>query len=84
MIEFGKEGVRALYKADVFTDSTLEDNIVCPYCGYEIYDDDRFYMYEGGGILECPDCGKDFEYYPDVVVKYSTRRIAEPSGQNVG
>ncbi len=66
---------RNLYKANILIDSTLEDNIICPYCGCEIDNSDKFYMYEGEGILECPDCGKDFRYYPDVVVKYSTRRI---------
>lgn len=27
---------RNLYKANILIDSTLEDNIICPYCGCEI------------------------------------------------
>lgn len=51
-----------------------EPNIKCPYCGHEDRDS---WDSTDTGETECPDCGKRFSYYRDII--YCTTGI-EPSG----
>lgn len=57
------------------TETFCEDEIVCPYCGYRMQDDDGYFEREGSGEYECEKCGNTFEFEAEVEVSYSTRRI---------
>lgn len=54
-----------------------EDEVICPYCGYRIEDDEGYYVREGTGEEECPRCGKIFDFEACVEVTYSTSRKEE-------
>ena len=60
---------------DEETETCCEDEIVCPYCGYRIQDDDGYFEREQNGEFECYNCGKTFHYEVDIEVTYSTQRI---------
>lgn len=62
-------------KSDEVTETSCEDNIVCPYCGCQIEDDCGEFSSAGSGTYECPDCGKEFNFEADVSVTFSTYRI---------
>ena len=55
-------------------DCEYTDEIVCPYCGYELGD-----SYELGesGEYDCDKCGKEFEYHQHIEVTYCTYKITE-------
>ena len=54
----------------------LEDNIICPYCGWEDIDS---WEYADGLIheIDCPECGRTFNLDVEVEVKYTTTRREE-------
>lgn len=49
-----------------------EDEIVCPWCGYE--HTDSWETRADNGDFECHGCGKTFAFTRDVSVTYSTSR----------
>ena len=51
----------------------LEDNIICPYCGWE---DINSWEYADGLAIEmdCPKCGRAFDLDVEVEVRYTTAR----------
>lgn len=49
-----------------------EDEITCPWCGYE--HEDSWEMADEGRV-DCDDCGKPFEYQRDIEVTYSSERL---------
>lgn len=55
-----------------------EDNLVCPWCGYEDPDSSEWqpehHGPEGDGTAMCPSCGEDFYCSRHVQWTYSTRR----------
>lgn len=53
-------------------DTAYEDEITCPYC-WHVFQDSR----ELGDwwTTDCVDCDKEFEYWRNVEVTYSTRVI---------
>jgi len=51
-------------------DHTLTDEIVCPYCGYEF---ENSYEYIGD-LVECEECGKNFSFYTDTTIRYTTHK----------
>lgn len=50
-----------------------EQELVCPYCDYEFRDSFEFSENSAGdlGLIECPDCGKEFWGYREVSISYS-------------
>ena len=56
------------------TETDFEDEVVCPYCGHRMQDDDGYFEREGDGEYECENCGKTFEFEVNIEVTYSTRR----------
>ncbi len=54
----------------------FEDNIICPYCGYEVRDS---WELGGGGehddSMICDACAREFEWSRILTAQYSTRRI---------
>lgn len=57
-----------------------EENIKCPYCGFEDYDSWEFD--QDKGTTECGDCGEEFNVTRDIEVTYSTSRIACEDGEH--
>lgn len=57
---------------EVETDN--EDEIVCPYCGNRMQDDDGYFAQQGDGEYECDECGKTFNFTANIEVTYSTSR----------
>lgn len=55
-------------------ETCFEDDIICPYCGYRIQDDECYYEREGYGEDECPECGKAFYFQAHIQITYSTTR----------
>jgi DNA-directed RNA polymerase subunit RPC12/RpoP len=57
---------------------TLEDEVVCPYCGYvhtesyEFFDD-----MEGDEDIECIDCGEEFRVSRIVTIQYTSRKRSD-------
>lgn len=54
-----------------------EEEVICPYCGEVIDDSDGEYVREGGGDIECPECGETFILETEIRILYSTRRKDE-------
>ena len=52
------------------TEKRLEDNIVCPFCGYEDYDSWDYSA--DGGDYECDNCSAVLEVNREVAVTYDT------------
>lgn len=50
----------------------MEDNIECPYCGWE--DTDSWEFGEESGTYTCQDCNEDFDVVVDVRVSYTTSK----------
>jgi transposase len=44
--------------------------IVCPYCGYT--HNNSYELIEDEGILECENCGREFEYERNIEITYNT------------
>jgi len=57
-----------------------EDNIKCPYCGYE--DQDSWEFDQDSGVHGCGDCGKEFNVERDIAITYSTKKIDCKENQN--
>lgn len=56
------------------TETYCEHDIVCPWCGTHMYDEDGDFVRVGDGEYDCPECGKEFYFQADVEVTYSTQR----------
>lgn len=56
------------------TETSYEDDIVCPWCGYHFEDDDGYFVSVGDGEYDCPECGKGFYFQADIEVTFSTQR----------
>lgn len=52
-------------------DTYLTDEIICPYCGSENYDEST----EPDGEIECCECEKPFIFRRDYSVKYISSKI---------
>lgn len=52
-----------------------EDNVICPYCGYQ-YDDYDGYQFDEGKTeeVECPECSRKFDIEVETRRTYSTKR----------
>jgi len=50
-----------------------ENEIICPYCGWE--DQDSWEFTEESGTDTCASCDKEFNVFREVSVTYSTSRI---------
>lgn len=59
------------------TETYDESDIVCPWCGYHIQDDEGTFVSESDGEYECDECGKVFKFQADVTVTYSTQRVTD-------
>ena len=59
---------------DEETETFCEDEVVCPYCGNRMADDDGYFIQEGDGEYECDECGKTFNFTVHMEVTYSTSR----------
>ena len=50
------------------------ETLRCPYCHYEI--DDACEIEEGEcQTMECPNCGKEFEFNKEISVVYTTFKV---------
>ena len=58
----------------------LEDNIVCPYCGWE--NKDSWEFDEDDAVVTCGECEKEFNVSKDISVTYSTSRIKCENGEH--
>lgn len=56
------------------TETSYENDIVCPWCGRRFEDDDGYFVRTGDGEYECDECGKEFYFQADIEVTYSTQR----------
>lgn len=56
------------------TETWHEGEIICPYCGYRMADDDGYFQQEGEGEYECYNCGKTFNFETHIEITYSTSR----------
>ena len=57
-------------------DSTYtNDNLVCPYCGYENLD--SFELPEEDDEYECPQCGSTLKYVKNICVDFDCELVAE-------
>ena len=52
---------------DEHTETEYENDIVCPWCGCRMQDDDGYFVSEQSGEYDCPECE----------VTYSTRGVVE-------
>lgn len=63
------------------TETSCEDEIVCPWCGERLdCDDDYDLLYEGTHEVECYGCGRFFEVYTRVTYSYDTKRTEDRHG----
>jgi DNA-directed RNA polymerase subunit RPC12/RpoP len=51
-------------------DTDYTDKVTCPHCGYQYSDSSE--MTEG--VYECEDCGREFDVWRDVKIRYSTAK----------
>ena len=59
------------------TETFCEDEIICPYCGNRMADDDGYFVQEGGGEFTCEECNKTFDFKVNMEITYSTKRKEE-------
>ena len=59
---------------NIVTETNCEQDIVCPYCGYRMEDDDSYFIREQEGEYECPECEKTFYFQACIDITYSTQR----------
>lgn len=59
---------------DIETETFYEKDVVCPYCGYRIEDDEYYFLDEGQGEYECPECEKTFTFQAHQEITYCTQR----------
>lgn len=55
-------------------DTRLTDEITCPHCGHT-FSDSWEYDFYGGGMVDCVACSKEFEYWVDISVAYTTYKL---------
>lgn len=55
-------------------ETSFEDEIVCPYCGHRMADDEGYFERKGDGEYDCDECGKTFNFTVNIEVTYSTSR----------
>lgn len=55
-------------------ETDFEDEIICPYCGNRMQDDEGYFAQQGEGEYECDECGKTFNFTANIEVTYSTSR----------
>ena len=58
--------------SDFDGDTTLTDEIVCPWCGYE--QSDSWEYPDSDDKCMCGDCERTFEMYREIEVSYTTSR----------
>jgi transcription elongation factor Elf1 len=58
-------------------DTNYENEITCPYCGYELHDSSEYLNGSDDylGEIDCPDCEETFTCTAEFSVSYSTERI---------
>ena len=56
------------------TETFYESDVVCPYCGYRIADIESYYVRQGQGEEQCPNCNKVFYFETNIEITYSTSR----------
>lgn len=61
---------------NIETETLYEKDVVCPYCGYRIEDDEYYFLDEEYGEYECPECGKTFTFQAHREITYCTQRKA--------
>lgn len=71
------KNLSAMLQKNLQTSTDYEDEIVCPYCGYRMEDTESYYIGQGQGEDECPECGKTFDFEVHIEVTYSTSRKEE-------
>lgn len=57
-------------KEPEWLDHEFTDNVICPYCSYDMGNDDM----GDKGDLTCDECGEEFHYEADYTVTYSTSK----------
>lgn len=62
-----------LISDDELEETSYEDTIICPYCGYD--DSDDRYDGEGSHTYWCGRCDEEYECEVHVTVRYSTVRV---------
>lgn len=62
-----------LISDDEIEETSYEDTIICPYCGYD--DSDDRYDGEGSHTYWCGRCDEEYECEVHVTVRYSTVRV---------
>lgn len=55
-------------------DCQFTEEIVCPYCGYELSDSFEYDFEDTGGNMECPNCDKSFLVDVHRQTNYSTAK----------
>ena len=59
---------------DEETETLYEKDVVCPYCGYRIEDDEYYFLEEEYGEYDCPECEKTFTFQAHREITYCTQR----------
>lgn len=49
----------------------------CPHCGY--VKQNGWELQDHAGELECPECGKKYEYIKHVILEFETMKIGSPT-----
>lgn len=70
------------YKKDLFDnyrwvkrETSHEDRLICPYCGY---DEDEYWEYDDEcGTVYCGRCEKEYKYTRHVEITYSTEPLKD-------
>lgn len=60
-------------------DTSMTDEITCPYCGHEHIDSWEYRNDEGS--MQCGECSKYFRWDRDVSVYYSSRQVPCLNGE---
>lgn len=67
--------VRKLNRALPKDSETYEDNLVCPYCGYEELD--SFELMDDDDEYICPQCGSKLKYHREIEIHYDCEVVEE-------
>lgn len=61
------------------TETSCEDEVICPWCGeVQEYDIDDYEIYEEGSHeMQCQDCNKKFRMTTNVSYSYDTEQLEE-------
>jgi len=51
-------------------DTYLTDDLICPWCGAENYDETN----EPDGETACGECGKPFKFERDYTIRYTSKK----------